>query len=80
MPKSDNQKLKILYIYDYLLKNSHEKNPVRASELIHMLEHQHGIRCDRKTIYSDIAAIDRFLPIDAQQGKYGGFRKHIFEE
>ena len=24
MPKSDNQKLKILYILDYLQKNSHE--------------------------------------------------------
>ena len=57
MPKSDNQKLKILYIWDYLQKNSHEENPVRAAELIAMLENQHDIRCDRKTVYSDIAAL-----------------------
>ena len=47
MPKSDNQKLKILYILDYLQKNSHEDNPVRAGELISMLDRQHNISCDR---------------------------------
>ena len=31
MPKSDNQKLKILYILDYLEKNSHEGHLVKAS-------------------------------------------------
>jgi len=31
MPKSDNQKLKILYILDYLQRNSHEDHPVRAA-------------------------------------------------
>ena len=73
MPKSDNQKLKILYIYDYLLKNSHEKNPVRASELIEMLE-KHRISCDRKTIYSDIAALQDYgLDIVSIPGKNGGY-------
>ena len=57
MPKSDNQKLKILYILDYLQKNSHEGNPVRAAELIAMLDRQHNIQCDRKTVYSDVAAL-----------------------
>ena len=42
MPKSDNQKLKILYILDYLQKNSNEDSPVRAGELIAMLE-KHNI-------------------------------------
>lgn len=81
MPKSDNQKLKILYIYDYLLKNSHEKNPVRASELIQMLE-KHRISCDRKTIYSDIAALQDYgLDIVALPGRNGGYyiASRIFE-
>ena len=56
MPKSDNQKLKILYILDYLQKNSHQDHPVRTSELLSMLE-EHDIVCDRKTVYSDIAAL-----------------------
>ena len=60
MPKSDNQKLKIFYILDYLEAHSNEKNPVRASDLIAMLDRQHNIRCDRKTVYSDIAALQQY--------------------
>ena len=74
MPKSDNQKLKILYILDYLQKNSHEGNPVRANELISMLEHRHGISCDRKTVYSDIAALQEYgVDIISIPGKNGGY-------
>ena len=74
MPKSDNQKLKILYILDYLQKNSHEEKPVRAAELIQMLESRHNIRCDRKTVYSDIAAlIDYGIDIITKPGKNGGY-------
>ena len=74
MPKSDNQKLKILYILDYLQKNSHEDKPVRAAELIAMLDRQHNIRCDRKTIYSDIAALmDYGVDIVTKPGKNGGY-------
>lgn len=74
MPKSDNQKLKILYILDYLEKNSHEGHPVRASELISMLEHRHNILCERKTIYSDIAALQEYgVDIISMPGKNGGY-------
>ena len=74
MPKSDNQKLKILYILDYLQKNSHEDKPVRAAELIEMLDRQHNIRCDRKTVYSDIAALmDYGVDIVTKPGKNGGY-------
>jgi predicted DNA-binding transcriptional regulator YafY len=82
MPKSDNQKLKILYIRDYLEKNSHEKRLVRASELIDMLQHQHNISCDRKTIYSDIAALQDYgVDIISVPGKNGGYyiASRIFE-
>ena len=82
MPKSDNQKLKILYILDYLQKNSHEDHPVRASELIAMLENQHGIFCERKTIYSDIAALQEYgVDIISLPGKNGGYYigSRIFE-
>ena len=56
MPKSDNQKLKIFYILDYLEQNSHADHPIRAAELIDVLKNRHDILCERKTIYSDIAA------------------------
>ena len=74
MPKSDNQKLKIFYILDYLQRNSHQNHPVRASELLSMLDRQHNIVCDRKTVYSDIAAlIDYGVDIVSIPGKNGGY-------
>ena len=74
MPKSDNQKLKIFYILDYLQRNSHQDHPVRASELISMLEVQYNIACNRKTVYSDIAALQDYgVDIVSLPGKNGGF-------
>ena len=74
MPKSDNQKLKIFHILDYLQRYSHEAHPVRASELIDMLDRQWGIQCERKTIYSDIAALQEYgIDIVSVPGKAGGY-------
>ena len=74
MPKSYNQKLKIFYILDYLQKNSHQDHPVRAAELLTMLEQQHNIVCERKTIYSDIAALQDYgVDIVSLPGKNGGY-------
>ena len=74
MPKSDNQKLKIFYILDYLQRNSHQEHPVRAAELLSMLEQQHNIVCDRKTVYSDIAALQDYgVDIVSLPGKNGGY-------
>ena len=73
MAKTDNQKLKILYILDYLQKNSHQDKPVRANELISMLDRL-GISCDRKPIYSDIAALQEFgVDIEHLPGRNGGY-------
>ena len=82
MPKSDNQKLKIFYILDYLQKNSHQEHPVRAAELQDMLSQQHNIACERKTIYSDIAALQDYgVDIVSLPGKGGGYyiASRIFE-
>ena len=74
MPKSDNQKLKIFYILDYLERNSREDHPIGAAELISMLDRQHSIRCDRKTVYSDIAALQDYgVDIVSIPGKNGGY-------
>ena len=74
MPKSDNQKLKIFYILDYLEQNSHEDHPIKTSELISMLDRDHRISCDRKTVYSDIAALQDYgIDIVAVPGKNGGY-------
>ncbi|MBQ9762397.1 MAG: transcriptional regulator [Oscillospiraceae bacterium] len=74
MPKSYDQKLKIFYIRDYLEKYSHIDHPIKASELIEMLERDHGIKCERKTIYSDIKALQDYgLDIVSLQGADGGY-------
>ena len=73
MPRSYDQKLKVLYILDYLQKNSHEDKPVRAGELIAMLSKKE-IKCDRKTVYSDIATLQEFgIDIISIPGKNGGY-------
>lgn len=73
MARSYDQKLKILYILDYLQKNSHEEHLVRAGELIDMLNKKE-ISCDRKTVYSDIATLQQFgIDIISVPGKNGGY-------
>lgn len=74
MPKSDNQKIKILYILDYLERYSREDHPVKTAELISMLDRDHRISCDRKTVYSDIAALQDYgVDIVSSSGKNGGY-------
>ena len=73
MPKSDNQKLKLLYIRDYLERNSDEHHPVGAQDLIDMLSRR-GIACERKSIYSDIRALQDFgNDILNRRGRDGGY-------
>ena len=49
MARSSFQKLKILYVMDYLLKNSDEEHPVSVSRLIAELVTR-GIAAERKSI------------------------------
>ena len=73
MPKSDFQKQSLLFIRDYLERNSDGDHPVSAQTLIDMLS-RHGISCTRKTIYSDIAALQDYgLDIVNRRGKNGGY-------
>lgn len=74
MPRSYDQKLKIFHIKDYLEKNSHIDHPVNASELIEMLQRDHEIKCERKTIYADIKALQDYgMDIVSIPGKDGGY-------
>lgn len=56
MPKSWGQKLKILYVLEFLKKHSDEENPVTATEICDYLT-KNGISCERKSVYSDIEAL-----------------------
>lgn len=58
MPKSKNQKLKILYILD-ALKKTDENNPITVNGLIQLLA-DNNITAERKSIYDDLEAIELF--------------------
>lgn len=73
MAKGENQKLKILYIAKYLYEKTDEQHCVSTTELIKMLA-QKGCTAERKSIYSDIEALQSFgMDIQITKGRNGGF-------
>ena len=48
---------------------------ISSTDILRRLDLQYDIQVDRKTIYSDIQAIDKLIPIDVIPGKGGGFIK-----
>ena len=68
-----NQKLRILYIRDYLRENTNEDNPVSTDQLIAYLK-SNGISAERKTIYDDVRLLQAYGDdIVMQRGKNGGY-------
>lgn len=63
------QKLKPIYIMDYLLHNSDEHHPVTMKQIIGYLESR-GIPAERKSVYSDIDAL-RVYGLDIVQAVNG---------
>ena len=73
MPRSENQKLKLLYIKEYLERRTDEDHPVSADVLAEYLQNQ-GISCERKSVYRDLEALREFgLDIQRREGRGGGF-------
>ena len=58
MAKSGNQKLKLMYLRDILLKNTDESHAITMSEIIKALE-ACGINAERKSLYDDFDAFVR---------------------
>ena len=56
MSKSSNQKLKILYVMDYLLRASDESHPVTVPQIMDELSSR-GIAAERKSVYDDIETL-----------------------
>ena len=59
MPKSENQKQKLLHIAQYLMENTDENHAVTTPQLIEYLKSQ-GIKAERKSIYNDIETLNDF--------------------
>lgn len=73
MPKSGDQKLKLLYLEQYLLSNTDEEHPVTMEQILSHLDEM-GITAERKAIYNDIEALRTAgLDIVHTSGKEGGY-------
>ena len=66
----DCAKIRLLAVENILRR----KKLVSCAQIMRELDLRFGITCDRKTIYDDICAINRFYPVDVIYGKRGGYQ------
>lgn len=59
MPKSSNQKLKLLIMADMFRSETNENNPITISRIIENLSAS-GIAAERKSVYSDIESLSQY--------------------
>lgn len=73
MARSLNQKLKLLYLRDFLLENTDENHTVKLADIIEHLQIKHNIDVERKTIYADFSVLKEYgldLEYDAKAQGY----------
>ena len=67
----EQSKIRAIAVYKML---SDGKMLTRA-DIARRLETQYGFKASRKTIYDDIRAVDRIMPIEVIDDGKGGYRK-----
>ena len=73
MAKHSNQKSKLLYLCQILLRQTDEDHPMSVAELIAALA-VHDIKAERKSIYDDLEALGRFgLDVQSRKGASAGW-------
>ncbi|MBQ7859376.1 MAG: transcriptional regulator [Faecalibacterium sp.] len=73
MPRKEGQKAKILILLQILEQNTDETHRMTVPQLAAALEAQ-GVPCERKSIYTDIAALQQMgYDIEMQRGPGGGY-------
>ena len=78
MAKSPDQKLKLLYLLKILLQETDPEHTLSMAEILDRLE-QKGLGAERKSIYDDFAALERFhvaLHRDHEAGIDDGARRN----
>ena len=78
MARSPYQKLKPLYIMNYLLQNSDEDHPVTMKQIVEYLDAQ-GISAERKSVYDDLEAL-RVFGLDIVHVEAGRFQGYFVAE
>lgn len=73
MARNETQKIKILILYELLLRKGDEEHPISTEELLRALERR-GVSAERKSIYADMEALRQFgLDVQCRKGKGGGW-------
>ena len=73
MPKSSNQKTKLLHLCRILLRQTDEDHPLTVAQLIDRLARQ-DIKAERKSVYDDLEALRQFgLDVQCRKGKSPGW-------
>lgn len=68
--KTDTTKIRLLAVERIILRG--EK--ITIQQILRELDLKYDIQADRKSIMSDIYAINRFVPIESSGGKTGGYQ------
>lgn len=72
MAKSGKQRLKLLYIRDFLRQNTDEAHPASTRDILAFLESK-GIHAERKSIYEDLLALEDYgMELHRKHGRGGG--------
>ena len=74
MAKTENQKLKTLYVAKYFLDHSDENHPAVTKDIVDYLKDEYGIKTERRSIYRDIAVLRDDFGMDIVGGQGGRFR------
>ena len=72
MAKRDDSKIRLIAVYR-MMENGEK---LTSTQIINRLKSQFDIEADRRTIYSDLMAIDRFTPLLVESGCNGGAQKY----
>lgn len=73
MAKSQMQKLKLVYLMNYLLDETDEEHPVTMADILNFLSAQ-GISAERKSVYDDLEMLETFgLDVIKTKGKNFGY-------
>ena len=73
MARAANQKLKCLYLWQFLLQNTDEEHPATIPQMIESLA-RHDIPAERKSLYDDIEALRQCgLDVEYRKAQGGGY-------
>ena len=71
MAKPDDTKLRLLAVYNMIQRGGW----ITTRQIQRELDLRYDIQANRKTIYNDIYAINKIIPVETKSGARGGFCK-----